>query len=99
MALAKTTAKTTKAKASEVQDLPRISVGTVFDTSNESFFAGRPQPSDGKYDNQEELLGMLPTPPDGYHWSLKLFVRETRSGRTLCDIILQVEEDYQKPAE
>jgi hypothetical protein len=88
------TAKT--ATVTEAQ--PRISVGTSFDTKNDAFFAGRLQPADGRYANQDELLKMLPTPAEGHHWGLKVFVRETKNGRTVLDVILQQEEDYQPEA-
>jgi hypothetical protein len=87
-----------KTTAAPVDAQPRISVGTSFDTKNEAFFAGRLQPADGRYANQEELLKLLPTPDEGKHWGLKVFVRETKNGRTVLDIILQQEEDYQAQA-
>lgn len=91
---AATQAKTTESEAA----LPRISVGTAFDTKNPAFFSGRPQEADARYSNQSELLKLLPAAPEGFHWSLKVFARETRNGRTLLDVILQQEEDYQAQA-
>lgn len=99
MSLAKTqsAAQRSKAKASEVKELDRISGGTVFDTKLDWFFSGRLQEADGKYQNQQRMLDLLPDAPDGHHWCVKLFVRETKSGRTLGDVVFQIEEDYQKP--
>jgi hypothetical protein len=87
--------KTAKPVASSVDDLPRISVGTTFDTKNEAFFAGRLQPAEGRYANQDELLKLLPEAAEGHHWALKVFVRETKNSRTLLDVVLQQEADYQ----
>jgi hypothetical protein len=87
-----------KTTTAPVDAQPRISVGTAFDTKNESFFAGRTQAADGRYANQDELLKLLPTPNDGHHWAIKVFVRETKNGRTVLDVVLQQEEDYQAQA-
>jgi hypothetical protein len=89
---------TTKTAKTSTVDQPRISIGTAWETRNESFFAGRLKPADGRYANQEELMRLLPAPSEGHHWALKLFVREVGTGQTVVDVILQQEEDYQPEA-
>lgn len=87
--------KTKATNTAPAEQAPRISVGTCFDTKNEAFFAGRLQPADGRYANQQQLLELLPPAEDGHHYAIKAFVRETKNGRTVLDVVLQQEEDYQ----
>lgn len=73
---------------------PRIPVGTAWETRNESFFAGGLKPADGRYENSQQLLELLPAAPEGQHYALKVFVRDIKDGRTVLDVILQLEDDY-----
>ena len=87
------TAKATT-QAAEIQPR-RLSLGSAWATKNESFFAGRVLPGDGRYANQDDFLGLLGEAQEGYHWVIKTFVRVTKTHKTLLDIIVEEEPDYQ----
>lgn len=97
--MARTTTRTTRTARSNATSVKpqRLSLGTAWSTSNEDFYAGKLQDASGQYQNQAEFLSMLPQCPEGFHWEVKLFLRQvdTKRGETVVvDVVVEQTEDY-----
>jgi hypothetical protein len=91
-----TTPAAREAKASAPAN-PRISLGSLWETKNENFWAGTPKGADARYANQAEFLSLLPAPPEGHSWRLKAFGKETKAGY-VTEVIVEAEPDYRPEA-
>jgi hypothetical protein len=85
----RTTAATTS-NAVKAERGRRVSLGTLFSTSNEDFFSGPIAAQNGQYLNQTEFLGLLGEAPAGQAWRIKAFVKEAK-GKTVIDVIAELE--------
>jgi hypothetical protein len=84
-------AATTKrsAKTAPAVQPRKLSLGTAFETSNDSFFAGPISPAEGEYSNESQFLALLGEPQEGYRWRVKAFAKQ--GAKLRLEIIAQEE--------
>jgi hypothetical protein len=88
-AAAANTSNATPAAAPAVKNR-RVSLGTLFPTSNDMFMSGPISGPTSQYLNQAEFLGLLGPAPEGFAWRVKAFFKETKAG-DVADVVAELE--------
>ena len=83
------TAKRAAAKTAPAVQPRKLSLGTAFETSNNSFFAGPISPAENEYANEAASLELLGEPQEGYRWRIKAFAKQ--GAKLRLEIIAQEE--------
>lgn len=86
---------TTQAKPQATSVQTRFSLGSAWTNSKGTSLhaAGALRPAAGDYRNEQGILNLLPEPPEGFQWEMKIFHNRSQSPKAPAyDVCLQLSE-------